>query len=176
MLPATPEPEFAGIGRRIRIYPHALILRHESIVIDDDARVDAFTRIEGGVFTWIGQGTHIAGHAVIMGGGECVIGQRCAISRGVTIVTGVGHPMYEQFDPVPPSGDVFHVKRGRVVIGDYVFIGVMAIILPDVTIGDGAVIAAGTLIARDVPAWAIMAGSPARQIGIRRNWMLRPTD
>jgi len=55
-----------------------------------------------------------------------------------------------------------------VVIKDYVFIGPRSIILPGVTIGKGAVIAAGSIITKDVSPMSIMAGVPAKKIGERK--------
>lgn len=66
----------------------------------------------------------------------------------------------------PHSAD-FSDKGGNVVIGDRAWIGYRAIVLPGVSIGEGAVIAAGAVVSRDVPPYAIVAGSPARQIGHR---------
>ena len=53
-------------------------------------------------------------------------------------------------------------------IGDYVFIGPRAIILPGVKIGRGAVVAAGAVVTKDVPEKTIVAGVPAETIGERR--------
>ena len=53
----------------------------------------------------------------------------------------------------------------RLSIGDNVWIGDKATILPGVTIGDGAVIAANSVVTKDVPAFALMVGNPARRIG-----------
>jgi maltose O-acetyltransferase len=55
----------------------------------------------------------------------------------------------------------------KVTIADYVFIGPRAIILPGVNIGTGAVVAAGAVVTKDVPAKTIVAGVPAKQIGKR---------
>jgi acetyltransferase-like isoleucine patch superfamily enzyme len=57
--------------------------------------------------------------------------------------------------------------RGGIVIEDDVWLGVNAVVLDGVTIGKGAVIGAGSVITKDVPAEAIVVGSPARVIGRR---------
>ena len=63
----------------------------------------------------------------------------------------------------------FHATSAPVVIGDYVFIGPRAIILPGVKIGRGAVIAAGAVVTKDVSDFAIVGGVPAKVIGERQN-------
>lgn len=55
-------------------------------------------------------------------------------------------------------------RVGRITIGDRVFVGQRATILPGVSIGDEAVIAAGSVVARDVPPRAVVAGNPARVV------------
>jgi galactoside O-acetyltransferase len=57
---------------------------------------------------------------------------------------------------------------GTIEIGDDVWIGANAVIVPDVKIGSHAIIAAGAVVTRDVPEYAIAAGVPARTIGDRR--------
>lgn len=61
----------------------------------------------------------------------------------------------------------FRVYTERVIIEDYAWIGTRALILPGVTIGRGAVVAAGAVVTRDVPPLAIVGGVPARPIGKR---------
>ena len=57
--------------------------------------------------------------------------------------------------------------KGNVSIGNDVWIGTEAFILSGVTIGDGAVIAARSVVTRDVPPYSIVAGNPARQVRLR---------
>jgi acetyltransferase-like isoleucine patch superfamily enzyme len=61
----------------------------------------------------------------------------------------------------------FTGRERPVTIGDYAFLGTRCTILPGVTIGRGAVVGAGSLVTRDVPDYAIVAGIPARVIGER---------
>lgn len=57
-----------------------------------------------------------------------------------------------------------YTKIGLVTIGNGVFIGAEAIVLPGVSIGDGAIVAAGSVVTKDVPARTIVAGNPARVV------------
>ena len=56
----------------------------------------------------------------------------------------------------------------QVTIGDDVWIGTRAIILPGVTIGNGVIIGAGAVVTKDVPDYAIVGGVPARVIRFRK--------
>ena len=66
-----------------------------------------------------------------------------------------------------PQSPEFADRGGDVIIGDRVWIGYRAIILPGIQIGEGAVVGAGAVVTRDVEAFAIVAGNPARKIGMR---------
>jgi maltose O-acetyltransferase len=67
-------------------------------------------------------------------------------------------------DPQSPD---FADRGGDVVIGDRAWIGYRAIILPGIKIGEGAVAGAGAVVTKDVEAFSIVAGNPARKIGER---------
>ena len=56
---------------------------------------------------------------------------------------------------------------GDIDIGRNAFIGVRAMVLPGIAIGEGGVVGAGSVVTRDVDAWAVVGGNPARQIGKR---------
>ena len=92
-------------------------------------------------------------------------GRRYAIRTGADVSIGpeavvltLGH------DPQSPD---FSDKGGEVVIGDRAWICFRSIILPGVTIGEGAVVAAGAVVSRDVEPYTIVAGSPAKPVGTR---------
>jgi maltose O-acetyltransferase len=92
-------------------------------------------------------------------GGDLVIGARAAIAPGLTCIID-SHPNNSKLVQIPAF-----TKRGKITIGDDVWIGANVTLLPGVTIGACAVIAAGAVVTKDVPAYAIAAGVPARQIG-----------
>lgn len=72
------------------------------------------------------------------------------------------------------SVDVPMIRQGHaapkpVIIGNDVWIGAQAIILPGVTVGDGAIVGAGAVVAKPVAPFTIVAGNPARVIGQRES-------
>ncbi len=92
-------------------------------------------------------------------GGKLTIGNNVDIAQEVNIWT-LSH------DP----HDDFHGVWGKeVIIEDYAWIASRVTIMPGIHIGRGAVVAAGSIVTKDVPAMAIVAGSPAKIVGERKS-------
>lgn len=85
------------------------------------------------------------------------VGDNVSISPEVTILTA----SHQVNDPR------FRVGLSPVVIDDHVWIGTRAMILPGVVLGRGCVVAAGAVVTRDVPQLTIVAGAPAKPVGVR---------
>ena len=106
------------------------------------------------------------------------IGKFCAIGPGTTfIMNGANHRMSgfstypfnlfgHGWERVTPSLDDLPFK-GDTIIGNDVWVGMDATILPGITIGDGAIIATKAVVTRDVPPYTIVGGNPARRIAQR---------
>ncbi|MDO9355470.1 MAG: hypothetical protein Q7T55_17345 [Solirubrobacteraceae bacterium] len=75
-------------------------------------------------------------------------------------------------DQHDPSSDHFENGGGPIDVHDFAWISARAIVLPNVTIGRGAVVAAGAVVTKDVPAMAIVGGVPAKVIGTRESALL----
>lgn len=110
----------------------------------------------------LGMGTSIGHRAILDGRGGLTIGNNANLSTGVWIWTMEHNP----------NSPTFEVRRQPVNIGDYAWISCRAVILPGVTIGKGAIVAAGAVVTRDVEPYAIVGGVPAKTIG-RRSTDLR---
>jgi maltose O-acetyltransferase len=105
----------------------------------------------------IGTGTFINFDCVFLDGAEIRIGERCWIASQVQLITP-NHAI----DPVARrAGYEIH---GPITLGDNVWLGAGAIVLPGVSIGTDAIIGAGAVVTRDVPAGVIAVGNPARVI------------
>lgn len=94
--------------------------------------------------------------------------ERISIGRNVRITAGV-RILTHYFDTKfqPSHERPFRFYQGDVEIGDNVFIGVNTVIAKPVKIGEGAVVGANSVVTRDIPAYAIAVGSPARVVGER---------
>jgi acetyltransferase-like isoleucine patch superfamily enzyme len=146
------------IDKRVRIERPWLARLGPRCVLQPDVwlNIGADTaQLEIGAFTFLGRGVEIEVSSRVL------IGQGGLIAPGVFITdhnhsTAIGMPMFKQ--PCIPA---------PVLIGNDVWIGANAVILPGVKIGDGAVIAAGAVVNSDVPACAIVGGVPARIIRYR---------
>lgn len=89
--------------------------------------------------------------------GGIFIGDNVSIAAEVCILTADHDPRASNFEH----------RHAPVIIRDFVFIGTRAIILRGVTVGQGAVVAAGAVVTKDVAAFSIVGGCPAKQIGTR---------
>ena len=92
--------------------------------------------------------------------GTCHIGRYVMMGTDVTIITR--NHRFDRTD-IPMMEQGFEEER-PVYIGNDVWIGDRALILPGVHIGDGSIIAAGAVVTKDVPPYSIVAGVPARKI------------
>ena len=126
-------------------------------------RIGAHSSIHRGCRFYRPSGVQIGAHTVINrdvildGRQGLVIGDNVSISEGAAFFT-------LEHDPNSPT---FENRGAPIRVGDRVFVGARAMVLPGVTIGEGAVVAAGAVVTRDVGPYQIVAGVPARPIGQR---------
>ena len=115
------------------------------------------SRVRIGDGTMINRGCHLLAsfhHKDV----EIAIGNHVAVAPDVYFLAA-GHD-YSRLD-LPDTA-------GSITVGDYVWIGARSIILQGVTIGEGAVVAAGSVVTRDIPPYTVVAGVPARVIKERK--------
>jgi acetyltransferase-like isoleucine patch superfamily enzyme len=155
------------IDPRARVIDSRLVAR---VRISSHVALDRCTMI-GKALISIGEHSILTGPVVVRAElNPIMIGKFCSIGSDVAIWEANHHwdrasTYYMDnmiFENPDYRGDL--VSRGPVVIGNDVWIGGKAVVLSGVTIGDGAVIGAGAIVVADVPAYAIVAGSPARVI------------
>jgi maltose O-acetyltransferase len=99
--------------------------------------------------TFVNYGTSISAHQLVSIGRQCLLGH-------YTLILDNNEHDTERHYMLPPSDPV--------VIGDHVWIGSRSVILPGVRIGHHAVIGAGSIVTKDVPARSVAVGNPARVV------------
>ena len=105
----------------------------------------------------IGDHTRVGLHNTIIG--PVTIGSHVNLAQGIT-VTALNHNFSDPEKRIDQQG----VSTRQVVIGDDIWIGANAVILPGVTIGSHSVVAAGAVVTKDVPEHCLVAGVPAKII------------
>ena len=111
----------------------------------------------------IGSHCNIGAYNHITCANKLVIGNCCLTGKWVTITDNShGGTDVDSLRTAPDKRPI--TSKGPVIIGDNVWIGDKATILPGVTIGDGAEIAANAVVTKDVPAYSVVAGNPAKVI------------
>jgi galactoside O-acetyltransferase len=160
-------PGFACQGEDVRVYPLARILCPETIRVGSHIIIDDFVFIGCHRALAIGNHVHIASHASITGGGECLCCDFSGISSGARILTGTDRLHGEGLTGPTVPAQFRNALRGRVVIGAHAVVGANAVVMPDIQVGTGAIVGAGSVVTRDLAPWGIYAGVPARRIGDR---------
>lgn len=154
-----------------RISPLAdieLSVRGTRYVIGARTMIDAFVKIKpagGSGDVVIGADCAINSGTVIYSGNGVTIGDAVLIAANCTLAA-TNHEIGDRDRRIRDQG--FQPSRGGIVIGDDVWLGANVVLLDGARIGQGAVIAAGSVVRGEVEPYAIYAGAPATRRGSRR--------
>ncbi len=163
--------DFRHLGVHVELHEPLVILKPHRVSLGDFTRIDSFTKIEGGEGVTLGRWVHVASFAHLNAGGGTIIAEDGANFSTHSMVLGGGAtpdgltmsaaaPAYRQ-----------HVVKRVTRIGQNASVLAGAIILGGVTLHEGAIAAAGSVVTHDIPPYEIWAGVPARKMGERK----RPT-
>jgi acetyltransferase-like isoleucine patch superfamily enzyme len=155
------------IGPNVKIYEQAKLIKPELIQIGEGTQIDDFCFMYAGEGISIGRFNHICSFVSVIGGGKFITEDYVGVSAGCRIITGTQH--YGDGKRMVPvvSPEQQEVIRGTVILKKDSFLGSNAIVYPGVTVGEGAIIGAGSVVTKDVEPWTINVGMPIRVIGAR---------
>lgn len=128
------------IGKKCKIQPHVDVGFRPNLIVGDRCQINQLTQIK----------TAVIGNYVMIAPGVVFLDRTHFASR-------LDVPMYHQGSS----------ERTPVVIDDDVWIGQNAILMPGIRVGKGAIVGAGSVVTKDVPSMAVVAGVPARIIKMR---------
>lgn len=156
-LPYSPTPLLGAFSRTIRRHVTSRLFESHG----DEINIERGAWFGSGKGVRIGARSGIGLDCVIMGpatlGENVMMGPRCLLVSWSHVTEDLDSPMSQQgMTPADPIN-----------VEDDVWIGGHVVVLPGVTVGTGAIVAAGSVVTKDVPPYAVVGGNPARVLGFR---------
>lgn len=163
----------ARFGTDVRISKKASIYNPGRISIGSHVRIDDFCVLsagEGGIE--IGDYVHIAVYCLLIGTGAIKFGDFSGLSSRVSIYSSNDdYSGAHLTNPTVPA-QFLGVTHANVLLGKHVIIGSGAVVLPGVSLEEGAVVGSLSLVTKDCAAFSVYLGAPARRIGERKRDLL----
>jgi len=152
------------LGHRVFVGQYAYLDGQTSYLrLGNDVHLARFCTLRAGEHgITVHDGVGINTRCYLDGNGGLEIGADALLSPGVQVITG-NHVFSDPDTPVRFQGTAY----GKVTIGQDCWLGTNVIVLPGVTIGDGAVVGAGAVVTKDIAPGAIAVGVPAKVVGQR---------
>lgn len=158
-------------GKNVRISRYARIYSPGNISIGDNVRIDDFCILSGHIT--IGSNIHISAYVALYGSMGIELEDYTGISPRSTIYSAM-----DDFSgnfligPIHPEGTT-NVTGGKVTLKKFSQIGTHSVIFPNLTIGEGVVVGACSLINKSLDEWMIYVGTPAKPLKKRTKQLVR---
>lgn len=152
---------FKSVGQNVKVSREALIFGPENVELGDNVRLDAHVIVlakKG--FLKVGSHVHLAARSLFLCGGGIEIGDFAAIAFETKIVSASDDLGGEYLVGPCFTDDLTNVRAQKVTIEKFAVVAMAAIVLPGVTIGEGAVIGAQSIVRSSVGGWHVYYGSP----------------
>lgn len=164
---------FKSFGKNVLISDKACIYNSQNIEIGNNVRIDDFCILSPGGLLKFGNYIHISCYASIIGKGDVIFEDYTGISGRVSVYSSnddySGRAMTNPTIPI----ECRRVTNGDVIFKKHTIVGAGSIILPQVTLGEGACVHALSLVFKDCDAYGVYSGNPAVKIRERRRDLLK---
>ena len=158
-------------GKNVLISKKCSIYAPEKISVGNNVRIDDFCIISGDVT--LGNNVHISAYSALYGAEGIEFRDHSGCSARTTIYSAMDDFSGDYLiGPMHPEGTT-HVTGGKVTIGLYVQLGAHCLVFPNVTIHEGSVVGALSLVTKDIPEWSIYVGIPAKKLRDRSKGLLK---
>jgi galactoside O-acetyltransferase len=156
------------VGSNVLVSEHATIVGLSNLSLGSNIRIDSHVVIlcRRGPLS-IGSNVHIEPASSIVAHHGISIGNYCTLSHGVRLFTASADYSGESFHNVFPDGRYQNPKVGSIEIRDHVIVGANSVVMPGVTIGEGAAVGALSFVRNSLEDWSIYAGNPIKRLGSR---------
>ena len=164
---------FASVGDNVQISDRASFYGATRIAMGSNVRIDDFCVLAAGVGgIVVGQHVHIAVGSSLIGAGKITMADFSGLSSRVSIYSSSDdYSGATLTNPTVPS-EFTGVTHADVYLGKHVIVGSGSVILPGVTLEEGAAVGALSLVNRNCEAFGIYAGNPARRVSARKRDLL----
>ena len=159
------------VGENVTISRKASFYSPSTMEIGNNVRIDDFCILSGNIK--IGNNVHISAFTALYGKYGIEIGNYCGCSPRTIIFSGSDDFSGEyMISPMVPE-EYTNVNGAKVVMGNYTQIGANSIVMPGVTIHEGAVCGSFTFVKKDLDAWTINGGVPSKKLKDRSKNLLK---
>ena len=164
---------FKAIGENVKIKRNVGIFFTENVSIGDNVRIDDFTIIVASREPVVlGSNVNMAARCYIAGSEGFVMEDFSTFAPNVMVFSGSDDYSGKKLTGATVPKEYTGGKHGKVTIGRHVIVGSGSVVLPDVTLHEGAAVGALSLVNQDLDAWGVYAGIPARLLKPRSKDLL----
>jgi len=159
-------------GDDVRIHEQCIITRPDLVEVGNHIAIDMWTYISTKLI--LGDYIHIAPSVSIIGGTsrKLLMGNFTSIGSGTRIVVGGDDFNSGMINPTIPMKHRVPTEPIEIIFENYATVGVNCTVLPGVTLAEGSVIGANSLVTKNTDPWTIYGGSPAKPIRRRNKEMI----
>jgi len=160
----TVEMIFKERGNDVKIFQPVALIQPERITLKNHIIISEFAYLSAGLGIYIGNYIHVATSSSISGGGYCILDDFSGISAGCRVITGsadlTGNGLA---NPMIPE-EFGSVYRSYVHLEKHALLSSNVIVHPGITIGEGTVVASGSVVTKSLAPWGIYMGSPVKRV------------
>jgi len=165
---------FKSIGKNVSIAKNCTIVGLSNISIGDNVRIDGYSSIiaAGSGYLTLGSFIHISSYCALFASNGIVMNDFSGLSQGVRIYSATDDYSGKYLTNATVPEKYTDVKKGEVELKKHVIIGSGSVILPRLTIGEGASVGALSLVTKSLDSWGVYFGSPAKRLKTRSRDLL----
>ena len=161
---------FKAVGKQVLISKKTSIYGASQMEIGDNVRIDDFCILSGNIK--IGSNVHISAYVALYGKMGIVLEDYTGISPRTTVFSAMDDFSGDYLIGPIHNGDQINVQGGPVILKRFSQVGAQCVVFPSITIEEGAVVGAMSLVNKTVAEWIVVAGVPARFLKKRKEGLL----